>query len=462
MDKSLAEKILVPFDKIPEDPQEIATLIRETPLLHKLPLKYVDSFTHDFLYYNEADSQTFIAHTVTTALLATCYPNPSISTLCELLIQNPVAMFDDQVKSYTNTSPRSERPKFDDLCGTVRTRRPSFMYWIGNTLLLKGEEEVDFPKNDRDLTNRYRATSAGAPFMICYIAGRWDIQFFVLDRHNHLYKIYEFYFYDDPCKFLKITINIARVMVSVAKQLRPDSITFPLGQRLQFKETWITFLDDLVIKHVPSFDDIFDFDALKEMYSHASGHRGLVQMEEMPYMTSDGTYVLTMKTRGIEAKPHNEDELRAVMVCILEGLCWLHNGGFVHRNIHWKNIMRVKGDEYVLIDFEHGGYANESLRFSNYRWDRNTLTSNKYTCASDMYELKNLIKGDDAERLGLVECVKSQAGLDFWKNLQNPMHSKRMTAAQALKHPWIKIAALEEPKKKEQKWLESYGEEDSD
>lgn len=109
--KRLAEKILVPFDEIPKDPKELATLIEKTPLLHKLPVKY-SNFKNDLLYYDEVDSQTSIADVVTTALLS-CNNHTSISTICELLIQNPLTMFNNQVRDYAKASPKSERPKFD-------------------------------------------------------------------------------------------------------------------------------------------------------------------------------------------------------------------------------------------------------------------------------------------------------------------------------------------------------------
>lgn len=325
------------------------------------------------------------------------------------------------------------------------------MYWVNNTLLLKGEERPtadEFNQAKLDLVARYRVTTAGsAPFMICYAAAPDKLQFFILDRHDFLHEVsYEFLrptMVIQCIQFLHMMVNITRIMVSVAKQLPPSRCTIPLGRRIWHDPTWITFLDDCVAKQISRFRERYDYidiGVLRSMYVYARGHRGLVQVKKVPRVRQDGTYVLTMKTRGVEALPCDENELRAAIACVLAGLWWLHEGGFVHRNIHWGNVLRIKPGEYVLIDFEHGGDADEEFEFPSGRWDDGTLEGNRYTCGSDIYELGKLAQD---------ELLKSDVGRAFWENLRNPDPQERMTAAQALEHPWIKGAALQKEKKQE-------------
>ena len=88
---------------------------------------------------------------------------------------------------------------------------------------------------------------------------------------------------------------------------------------------------------------------------------------------------------------------------------------------------------YVLIDFEHGGLADtEPPSPKPVAWDDATLENGVYTKASDMYELGKL-------KDHLPGVVLSANGVEFWDNLRNEDHQQRMTAQNALIHPWMTI-----------------------
>ena len=138
------------------------------------------------------------------------------------------------------------------------------------------------------------------------------------------------------------------------------------------------------------------------MYLHARDCRGLVQVLGKPRLNEAGThYKVELATRGVHSLPRTEDELRQLTKDVVSGLASLHKGCYLHRDIRSSNIVYDRLlKQYVLIDFEHGDpeprSRKKSKRFARddflRGWDDETLDGGFYTMASDMRQLRKLLR----------------------------------------------------------------------
>jgi tRNA A-37 threonylcarbamoyl transferase component Bud32 len=72
----------------------------------------------------------------------------------------------------------------------------------------------------------------------------------------------------------------------------------------------------------------------------------------------------------------------------------LHDNGFVHRDIQWRNILfDEKNKIFILIDFEHSGKINEhpyiTVDYDERR--KEDIEIYGYTCEDDWYFLQNFL-----------------------------------------------------------------------
>ncbi len=85
-------------------------------------------------------------------------------------------------------------------------------------------------------------------------------------------------------------------------------------------------------------------------------------------------------------------QLRSLVDSLLTMLKHIHECGFVHRNIHLGNVVRVKNG-WILIDWELAGRANQFAW-----WEERLLPDGvkhrlePYTCKTDMWQLGMLIR----------------------------------------------------------------------
>jgi len=332
---------------------------------------------------------------------------------------------------------------------TKKQKRPDLLGYINNLLVIKNEEK---PTRALLTTARDELLSKFSKldpicfgqikFLICFAVAKDIICFYAIDGDNKQLIPLSTTLYMEQLssrfKVLKIIINIARIFKTmISNNAFPDNV-FPIGKPLELGHSRITFFDNYVYKVVLE-NDIFNFDenrvyTLRCMYEIAKGHDGLVQVLEGPFYkkgrNTPGKYAIKLQTRGYKRVPRDEPTTLAMTRSLLTGLAWLHQCGYVHRDVRLPNIVydpgNRKGYEYVLIDFEHGGHVNETFDTLLTQWDLGTLDqTNTYTTLSEMYQLGKLLEE--------LNTMTSDEGRDFVRRLRD----KRMEADAALRHRWI-------------------------
>jgi len=334
--------------------------------------------------------------------------------------------------------------------------RPDFLLWLSGKLLFWGEEKAVSSAEDA-LRQKFAfidpADFGEIKFMLGYAVNGSKIRFYAFegalrqaDPFIPLTYELDLTILSDRSAVLKKVINIARILITVKDSLPP--IDYPLGRMFRAGASKITFNFDgvekqLDVKDLPYVQTNASIRVkfLKQMYKHAHGHSGLVQVkEDSPTLNSTKTHCWTeLSTKGVSKRPSNEAELRRMTKDLVLGLSRLHQGNYLHRDIRWPNIVYDRANlQYVLIDFEHGGsetrkkgrkksgsFVDDGIRLNG--WDDETLDGEIYTKTSDMHQLGRLL----GTEFGYLDL--SNEGQDFVAK----MTEKKMTAEDSLRHGWI-------------------------
>ncbi|CAG8551218.1 3686_t:CDS:2 [Racocetra fulgida] len=283
-------------------------------------------------------------------------------------------------------------------------KRPDFLCWTNNVLLLKGEEKAvieDFSKAKNKLEEKFNKFDymyfGNIQFMICYAAAETRLCFFAIDGSPNtnlssrlvvLSNQLDVNNRQDRVSILCIVVNIARIIRTVGNTI-PEMIV-PLGK-------WLVSVEYLLF--VGNLDDCINF--LSEMYEYAKGHPGLVQVKE----GSSISHVCQLR---------NEDEARAMSQSVLTGLNWLHKGGYIYCDIRLPNILFIPGDadcKYVLIDFKHANVDG---------------LHNEYKKKSDLYQFGKMLRD--------LNMVNSEAGKKFLDGLRD----KSINIKNVLRYEWFR------------------------
>ncbi|CAG8606395.1 7837_t:CDS:2, partial [Paraglomus brasilianum] len=308
---------------------------------------------------NENDAYDLVAVIGTPLVLSADngYGENMLHYPIDQLIRSPMIFFREQLGS--SVLPVTiDRDVIGRTTTTKAKLRPDFLCWVGDVVLLKGEEkslESEFNNACEELCVRMSTLDpiyfGDMSYILCYSAGGKWIQFFALDKLKMLYPLTAKFDRTNVCDKISVIntiINIMRLIVTV-KNILPKDI-LPLGRIFCKGCTSITFLESSVKNSIREFKNHYPFanmETLRNMYQVAIGKQGLVQALDQPKLKRDGSYEVMLATRGFYIIPKTEQELQHAIRDILYGLHALHKqpGG------------------YVLIDFEHGGLACEKPPF---------------------------------------------------------------------------------------------------
>lgn len=204
-----------------------------------------------------------------------------------------------------------------------------------------------------------------------------------------------------------------------------------------------------------------------------TGHKNLVQFYEA-YEDDDNVYVVMELCRGGElldrilarGGKYSEEDAKAVMVQILNVTAFCHLQGVVHRDLKPENFLFISKEEnspLKAIDFGLSDYVKPDERLNDIvgsaYYVAPEVLHRSYGTEADMWSVgviayillcgsrpfwartesgifKAVLKADPSFDEAPWPSLSSDA-IDFVKRLLNKDYRKRLTAAQALSHPWL-------------------------
>ncbi|XP_052173617.1 CDPK-related kinase 1-like [Diospyros lotus] len=204
-----------------------------------------------------------------------------------------------------------------------------------------------------------------------------------------------------------------------------------------------------------------------------TGHRNLVQFYDS-YEDDDNVYAVMELCKGGElldrilsrGGKYSEEDAKAVIVQILSVVAYCHLQGVVHRDLKPENFLFTTKDEHSplkAIDFGLSDYVKPDERLNDIvgsaYYVAPEVLHRSYGTEADMWSIgviayillcgsrpfwartesgifRAVLKADPSFDEAPWPSLSSNA-IDFVKRLLNKDYRKRLTAAQALSHPWL-------------------------
>ncbi|KZV27373.1 CDPK-related kinase 1 [Dorcoceras hygrometricum] len=204
-----------------------------------------------------------------------------------------------------------------------------------------------------------------------------------------------------------------------------------------------------------------------------TGHNNLVQFYDA-YEDEENVYVVMELCEGGElldkilarGGKYSEEDAKAVMVQILSVAAYFHLQGVVHRDLKPENFLFTSNDEHSTlkaIDFGLSDYVKPDERLNDIvgsaYYVAPEVLHRSYGTEADMWSIgviayillcgsrpfwsrtesgifRAVLKADPSFDEDPWPSLSSNA-VDFVKRLLNKDYRKRLTAAQALCHPWL-------------------------
>ncbi|KAI8532860.1 hypothetical protein RHMOL_Rhmol11G0247500 [Rhododendron molle] len=205
-----------------------------------------------------------------------------------------------------------------------------------------------------------------------------------------------------------------------------------------------------------------------------AGHKNLVQFYDA-FEDHDNVYIAMELCEGGElldrilsrGGKYSEDEAKAVMVQILNFVTFCHLQGVVHRDLKPENFLFTSKDEHSqlkAIDFGLSDFVRPDERLNDIvgsaYYVAPEVLHRSYSTEADVWSIgviayillcgsrpfwartesgifRAVLKADPSFEESPWPSLSSEAK-DFVKRLLNKDPRKRMSAAQALSHPWIR------------------------
>ena len=239
-------------------------------------------------------------------------------------------------------------------------------------------------------------------------------------------------------ELVRIAILLYRILAIQQTQLPSDAV--PLASVLEFSSgTKITVMEDYVIKRVDIEKQPLLVDRLaelQELYKATRASTHLILSDEGPHIHKKYTVILSpygeqLGPGYLSFRIQSLAKLQAAIRCVLLALRDLHAAEFAHTDIRWPNIIECSNETFRLIDLETAVVlgCKWSVRLHGPHrigWRNNTLTRGRYTAASD---------------LGLVGQLLTEPGLpplgEFGSCFAEELMAKSLSLQQALDHLWL-------------------------
>ncbi|KAK7290768.1 hypothetical protein RIF29_05438 [Crotalaria pallida] len=204
-----------------------------------------------------------------------------------------------------------------------------------------------------------------------------------------------------------------------------------------------------------------------------TGHKNLVQFYEA-YEDDNNVYIVMELCKGGElldkilsrGGKYSEEDARVVMIQILSVVAFCHLQGVVHRDLKPENFLFISKDDnstLKAIDFGLSDYVKPDERLNDIvgsaYYVAPEVLHRSYGTEADMWSIgviayillcgsrpfwartesgifRAVLKADPSFDEGPWPSLSADA-IDFVKRLLNKDYRKRLTAVQALSHPWL-------------------------
>lgn len=389
----------------------------------------------------------------------------SISVLLANIVQQPVigsgqstlhSLIDSLTVDVMMSSLRAAAPTLsvdkgrdvvDKSQTTQKNIRPDVLLYVNNALFVRGEEELDghdFSKAQNELLSKLiwnPAFVGRAPFLIGFAAASTKLQFFALscvDSTTGRCKSTPI----SPCLSLSdmssrleiflCALNISRLAPAFAELLPPSPPR--LYDKVTMGSTEITVLPLVVHKTVGKA--VVNVEELRLLYERLRGksYPFLVRINKFKI---NGIIELELSPVGAAVPARSLVELRRAIRHVLQALAVLHEMGFSHNDIAWRNVLCSSSEQYFLIDLEHCTGVNSQLASSSHRhdfWPRAVANDDNILSLgpqTDLYFVASLM---DSHLLQEVVSADNQAS-----DLRNLLRCRRsgLTATECLNHAWL-------------------------
>ncbi|KAL2943121.1 CDPK-related kinase 5 [Bienertia sinuspersici] len=161
------------------------------------------------------------------------------------------------------------------------------------------------------------------------------------------------------------------------------------------------------------------------------GHCNLIKIYDA-YEDNDNVYICGKYT---------EDDAKVVLVQILNVVSFCHLQGVVHRDLKPENFLFTSKDEdssLKAIDFGLSDFVKPGSAY----YVAPEVLHRSYTTEADVWSVgsgifRAILKADPSFTEPLWPSLSSEAR-DFVNRMLNKDPRKRITAAQALSHPWLR------------------------
>ncbi|CCI45216.1 unnamed protein product [Albugo candida] len=358
-----------------------------------------------------------------------------------MLIRNPI----EETASILKIPLLAGRNQIDKST-TKRSKRPDFLLWLNNVLVMKGEEkgplELDKAKVEviAKMTKMPSPVFGKTPFLFAYAAANSWVQFLVIDRSlnvNVISQQLNLTVLRNRIRCVVSSINICRIF-NHYQSLLPDGI-LPMYKQISRSSGSVTLYEDHLLKKLNQ--DPCDFESVMAIYD-AIGRNQIQCTVRCNYNRYKRTFRL--QPVGFTKLPSNDLELLPALICVARALVGLHALGYVHRDIRWPNILCLGGDSYILIDFENAGRNGD--RMPDELLESRVLDplvksddyGHVYRSCHDMYQFGRLIADTSDPSLvqlqmnlqshNVGERFTAEGALNFLSNLQKRVHDDRLNA----------------------------------
>jgi len=361
---------------------------------------------------------------------------------------DPQMLLNDLIVEPLQILSKYNAPFFVECRRNPNTREtPNLLCWYGSTLIFKGEESPhaeDYEFLIHSLTSHMHTWSpifyGDLEYMLCYVCAGNLFQFFVVEKNlraKPLTKPIDLRSPHNRLILLQAVINLFRIFHTLAPMLDHNMAHWPLHKEMIHSSgTSLTFFEKFVTKRVPDFHlrEFSHFEALKQLYStiHQFNIPNIAHPYRPPTLEND-LFQVDLSPVGYSQLPETEDDLKNALRCLLRALHFIHQYGFVHRDICWANIVKTPSDsgEWVLIDLELANFADLQPENKLDTWPREVETIG-FTSAADIFMVGDLLDPD------FFDFTLGEEIEEFQMKLQNPNVKQRPTAFQALNDPYLR------------------------